>query len=81
MHLEVLVEDKSCSLLLENLLPKIIGQQGKPHTWRIHSYKGIGHLPKNLKANANIKQRHLLTQLPRLLSGYSKPPVMAKCWL
>jgi len=42
MHLEILMEDASGELLLEALLPKIFGQDGRSHTWRIHPYRGIG---------------------------------------
>ena len=74
MHIEVLVEDSSGSKLLETLLPKIIGTQGNPHTWRIHPYKGIGHLPAGLSTKDDPAKRALLNQLPRLLTGYAKTP-------
>lgn len=74
MHIEVLVEDSSGAKLLENLLPKIIGSQGVPHTWRIHPYKGIGRLPAGLTAKTDPSKRALLDQLPRLLAGYGKTP-------
>ena len=72
MHLEVLVEDQSGSRLLEALLPKILGQQGCPHTWRVKAYRGVGHIPKGLKTIQDPAQRHLLDQLPRLLAGYGR---------
>jgi Domain of unknown function (DUF4276) len=74
MHLEFLVEDSSGGLLLEVLLPRILGPQDDPHTWRLHTYKGIGRIPKNLTANNNASKRILLDQLPRLLQGYGKTP-------
>ncbi|MFZ5462453.1 MAG: hypothetical protein ACOZB1_02750 [Pseudomonadota bacterium] len=74
MHIEVLVEDASGAKLLEALLPKLIGEQGDPHTWRIHAYKGVGRLPKNLNKNADAAKRILLDQLPRLLRGYGQTP-------
>ena len=45
MHFEILVEDASGELLLGSLLPKILGKNGNPHTWRTHAYKGIGRVP------------------------------------
>jgi hypothetical protein len=74
MHIELLVEDSSGAKLIEILLPNLIGPQGEPHTWRVHSYKGIGRLPAGLSANADPAKRALLSQLPRLLSGYGKTP-------
>jgi hypothetical protein len=40
----------------------------------MHSYKGIGRIPKNLKASADPAKRILLDQLPRLLQGYGRTP-------
>jgi len=72
MHLEILVEDSSGANLMGALLPKLIGPQDNPHSWRVHSYKGIGKIPKDLKAGADPAKRILLDQLPRLLRGYGK---------
>jgi len=74
MHIEVLVEDSSGERLLAQLLPKILGEQGAPHTWRLKAYKGIGRIPKGLTAKADPARRILLDQLPRLLQGYGKTP-------
>jgi hypothetical protein len=74
MHIEILVEDSSGEKLLNALLPKIVGGQGKPHTWRVHGYKGIGRIPKNLSAASDPAKRILLDQLPRLLQGYGRTP-------
>lgn len=74
MHIEILVEDASGEKLLDALLPKFFGIQGDPHTWRVHGYKGIGRIPKNLNAGGDPAKRILLDQLPRLLSGYGKTP-------
>lgn len=40
MHIEILVEDSSGERLLGILLPKLLGEHGTPHTWRLHAYKG-----------------------------------------
>lgn len=74
MHIEILVEDASGAKLLEAILPKLLGEQGDPHTWRVHSYKGIGRIPKNLHAGADPTKRILLDQLPRILRGYGNTP-------
>lgn len=68
MHFEILVEDKSGKEALTKLVPKIIGSE---HTFTIHSYSGIGHIPKNLNAN-NAKTKTLLNNLPKLINGYAQ---------
>jgi len=74
MHIEILAEDSSGAKLLGFLVPKILGQIGEPHTWRIHDYKGIGRIPANLKNVQDPQKRILLAQLPKILRGYSKTP-------
>ncbi len=69
MHIEFLVEDLSTQILLENLVDKIIKNN---HTWKIHSYKGIGRIPKNMRGIIDPKKRILLDRLPKLLNGYGK---------
>ena len=64
MHFEILVEDQSGKRMLDILVPKIIGAQ---HSFRIHSYKGIGHIPKNLTSTSDLRNRLLLNNLPKLL--------------
>ncbi len=72
MHYEVLVEDQSGAIAMGCIIPKILGSFGKPHTWRIIAYKGVGRIPKNLRGKADPSKRILLAQLPRLLKGYGK---------
>ena len=72
MHIEILVEDSSGATLLEVLLPQLLGPQGEPNTWRVHAYKGIGKIPKDIGKKADPAKRILLDQLPRLLRGYGK---------
>lgn len=74
MHLEFLIEDSSGEKLLQALLPKLLGDQGAPHSWRVHGYKGIGRVPMGLKATGDPSKRILLDQLHRLLRGYGKTP-------
>lgn len=74
MHIEMLVEDASSKRLLDFVLPKLLGEQCNPHTWRLHAYKGIGRIPRNLNSGADPAKRILLDQLPRILRGYGKTP-------
>jgi len=74
MHIEILTEDASGAKLLEVVLPKLLGEHGELHTWRVHSYKSIGRIPKNLKPGTDAAKRILLDRLPVLLSGYGKTP-------
>ena len=77
MHFEILVEDQSGKKALDILIPKIIGDD---HTFRICSYKGVGHIPKNLGAKKDARKRILLDRLPELLRGYGKTfPNFANC--
>lgn len=69
MHFEILVEDQSGKKALEILVPKIINND---HTFKIHAYKGIGRIPKNLSGNIHANKRILLDRLPNLLKGYGK---------
>lgn len=69
MHFEILVEDQSGKTMLDILVPKIIDQ---PHTFEVKAYKGVGHIPKNLRSSTDARKRLLLDQLPRLLGGYGK---------
>lgn len=74
MHIEILVEDSSGERLLDGMLPRILGPQGSPHTWRLHAYKGIGRIPPNLRTSADPAKRILLDQLPKILRGYGRTP-------
>ncbi len=74
MHIEFVVEDTSGEKLLQLLIPQILGEQGEPHTWRLHAYRGIGRVPRGLTTTADPAKRILLDRLPRLLRGYGKTP-------
>ena len=69
MHFEVLVEDASGKRALDILIPKMIGGE---HTFKVTEYRGIGHIPRNLKSVTDAGKRILLDQLPRLLKGYGR---------
>ena len=72
MHYEVLAEDRSGSIALDCIMERILGGNGSPHSWRIHGYKGIGRIPKNLRGVTDPSKRILLDRLPRLLRGYGR---------
>ena len=72
MHFEILIEDESGRIALKPLLEKILGPYGSPHTWTMHSYKGIGKLPADLAEKSDPRKRILLANLPRLLRGYGR---------
>ncbi len=69
MHFEILVEDQSGKNALQILVPKIIGDG---HTFRGISYKGAGHIPKNLGHGADANRRILLDRLPKLLRRHGE---------
>ena len=73
MHFEILVEDLSGKKALDVLVPKMIEDQD---TFKVHSYKGIGRIPKHMRDAIDPSKRILLTNLPKLLKGYSErlPP-------
>ncbi|WP_315550140.1 hypothetical protein [Lautropia mirabilis] len=74
MHIEVLVEDASGKTFLDIMIPRLLGELGDPHTWRVIAYKGVGHVPKGLKPGSDAAHRVLLDRLPALLRGYDKTP-------
>ena len=71
IHLEVLVEDTSGKIMLDKLLPMIF-EDIATVTYAVHSYKGVGRVPKNLQPNGKSPGRMLLDSLPKLLDGYGK---------
>jgi hypothetical protein len=70
MHFDILVEDFSGKQLLDIIVPKII--DSPKNTYKVHSYKGCGRIPKDLHTTQDASKRILLEQLPRLLQGYGK---------
>ena len=72
MHIEVLVEDQSGAALMKHLMPKLLGEKSSECEWRIHNFKGVGRIPKNLTAKSDARVRTLLDKLPRMLEGYGK---------
>jgi hypothetical protein len=69
VHIEVLVEDLSGKIALDTLVSKIVGTED---SFRVHPYKGIGGIPRNMKDASDPSKRTLLTKLPKLLKGYGR---------
>lgn len=72
MHIEVLVEDSSGAALMTHLMPKLLGSSAGEHGWRIHDFKGVGRIPKNLTLKSDARIKTLLDKLPKMLEGYGK---------
>jgi len=72
VHFEILVEDQSGSVTVANLFNKIVQTASIQPTMRLHPYKGLGVVPKDLKPNTKAKERILLDRLPKILQGYGK---------
>lgn len=69
MHFEIHVEDESGKKALEILIPKIIRV---PHTFKVHPYKGIGRIPKNMRDPKDASKRILLDSLAKILKGHGR---------
>lgn len=63
------MEDLSGKTALELLLPKLVTTND---SYQIISYKGIGHLPRDMNENSDPRKRILLNNLPRILRGYGR---------
>ena len=72
MRFEILAEDKSGSIALDILLEKILGVNGAEHSWKLRSYNGIGHIPKDLHDAPDPKKQYLLNHLPSMLRAYGR---------
>ena len=73
MHFEVLIEDKSGSIVVDAILGQILGKNRTLHSWRVIPYKGLGRrIPKGLHGKTDPVKRIFLDQLPKLLRGYGK---------
>jgi hypothetical protein len=72
MHIEVLVEDSSGATLMGHLMPKLLGEAAGEYSWRVHPFKGVGRIPKNLTLQSDARIKTLLDKLPRMLEGYGR---------
>jgi hypothetical protein len=69
MHIRVLVEDASGKIMLEHILPGLVGAD---HSFEVKSWKGIGRLPTDLRSDPDPRKRTLLDKLPGLLRAAGK---------
>lgn len=67
-YIEILIEDKSGSILVEQIMNKYITDKENV-VYRIHSFKGIGRIPLKAKKLSQVKTHRLLTDLPMYLQG------------
>lgn len=66
-YIEILIEDKSGSILVEQIMDKYV--LDKNIMYKIHSFKGIGKIPLKVNKRSQIKSKRLLTDLPMYLKG------------
>lgn len=69
-YIEILIEDKSGGILVEHIMNKYVMNKQNVE-YRIHSFKGIGKIPLNIKRISQVKSKRLLTDLPLYLKGMS----------
>lgn len=72
MHFEILVEGQSEVTALSVLMPKILCEHSRPHTWKIHKHRGIGRIPDDPTARPRTSDTSLLHNLPAKLRAYGK---------
>lgn len=72
MHFEILTEDASGGIVIDIVLEKVLGVNGSTHSWRLHPYRGIGRIPRNLHDVADPTRRLLLDRLPMIMRGYGR---------
>lgn len=67
-YIEILIEDESGGVLIEQIMDKYVMERGDI-TYKIHSFKGIGKIPLKVNKVSQIKSKRLLTDLPMYLKG------------
>lgn len=67
-YIEILVEDKSGGILVEQIMNKYVMDK-ENITYKIHSFKGIGKIPLKVNKMSQVKSKRLLTDLPMYLKG------------
>ena len=71
IYIEFLIEDKSGEIVLEEIMKKYISSISKNYhvDYKIHSFKGIGRIPKVERISC-VKTKRLLNDLPMYLKGF-----------
>lgn len=67
-YIEILIEDKSGSILADQILKKYTNNRSDI-LYNIRSFKGIGKIPKKINKINNVKSKRLLNDLPLYLKG------------
>ena len=68
IYIELLIEDKSGSILVDEIMKKYT-EDREDIIYRINSFKGIGKIPKKINKMSTIKSNRLLSDLPIYLKG------------
>jgi hypothetical protein len=68
IYIELLVEDESGKILIEEIMKKYKGDR-EDLDYKVHGFKGIGRLPKKSDKVHNVKSFCLLNDLPIYLRG------------
>lgn len=69
-YIEILVEDDSGGILAKQIMDKYVADKDNI-IYKIHSFKGIGKIPRKIKGMSQVKSKRLLTDLPMYLRGMS----------
>ena len=70
-YIEILIEDQSGEILVKNIMDKYITEVPSI-TYKIHSFKGIGKIPKKVNKLSQVKTQKLLNDLPMYLKGIGR---------
>ena len=70
-YIEILIEDQSGEILVKNIMDKYITEV-PGITYKIHSFKGIGKIPKKVNKLLQVKTQKLLNDLPMYLKGIGR---------
>jgi len=70
IYIELLVEDESGKILIEEIMRKFKGDR-EDLTYKINGFKGIGRIPKKINKVQGVKSFRLLNDLPIYLKGIS----------
>ncbi|MDR0948592.1 MAG: DUF4276 family protein [Lachnospiraceae bacterium] len=71
IYLELLVEDESGKILIDEIMKKYkVNRENMQY--RIHGFKGIGRIPLKNSKISSVKSHRLLNDLPNYLKGINK---------
>lgn len=72
MHLEVLIEDRSGAVVIQELLPRLLAGRAETHTFSIRPHRGKGSVPGNLLLPPARFASGLLDLLPAKARAYAR---------